>query len=264
MELLLLNTILLYLGTVGLSLISAAKVDLKLLKNFADEGYKINFDKLNEVNHTSDIKKKVLSNFFIPIWNLIYAFKTVENYQFSSQRLSDTLSLIDALEEMNAFEKMEYMKNPTGLNALLVPIKFEQRVNNAIKITIEDQNGTSDIYYDITPGTEKINILKVTGPLKDYSEEELQKIITESRQAVAAIFFDVTEKVLKETLHVNPDEEINVQEKLETFFQNSTGQEQRAFLMEMLEKLSAEKLVRKNEALKTDDPLTLERKKKDK
>ena len=264
MELLLLNTILLYLGTVGLSLISVAKVDLKLLKNFADEGYKINFDKLNEVNHTSDIKKKVLSNFFIPIWNLIYAFKTVENYQFSSQRLSDTLSLIDALEEMNAFEKMEYMKNPTGLNALLVPIKFEQRVNNAIKITIEDQNGTSDIYYDITSGTEKINILKVTGPLKDYSEEELQEIIIESRQAVTSFISEVTEEVLKETLHVNPDEEINVQEKLETFFQNSTGQEQRAFLMEMLEKLSAEKLVRKNEALKTDDPLTLERKKKDK
>mgnify|MGYP005768451763 FL=1 len=264
MELLLLNTILLYLGTVGLSLISVAKVDLKLLKNFADEGYKINFDKHNEIYHTSDIKKKVLSNFFIPIWNLIYAFKTVENYQFSSQRLSDTLSLIDALEEMNAFEKMEYMKNPTVLNALLVPIKFEQRVNNAIKITIEDQNGTSDIYYDITPGTEKINILKVTGPLKDYSEEELQEIIIESRQAVTSFISEVTEEVLKETLHVNPDEEINVQEKLETFFQNSTGQEQRAFLMEMLEKLSAEKLVRKNEALKTDDPLTLERKKKDK
>ena len=265
MELLILNAVLLYLVTVGISFSSVIKLDLKLFKDLADEGYKINFDKFTEITNSvmPDMKKKALSNFFIPIWNIVYAIKTMENYNFSLNSFYSSLSVMDALEEMSDFEKKEYAKKPTGLNALLVPLRYEQRLNNAVKITIEGQNGKSDIYYDTANKGKEINILKVTGPIKDYSEEELKDIIIESRHAVASIIKKTTEDVLKETLHVNPDEEVDVSKELETFFQNSNSKEQKAFLMELLKNLSEEKETRMKENEEINEPLTLSRKKKD-
>lgn len=84
MELLILNAVLLYLGTVGISFASVIKLDLKLFKDLADEGYKTNFDKFTEITNSimPDMKKKAVSNFFIPIWNIVYAIKTMETITF--------------------------------------------------------------------------------------------------------------------------------------------------------------------------------------
>ena len=265
METLILNVILLYLGTVGISLASVIKLDLKLLKDLADEGYKINFAKFTEIAKSimPKTKQKALSNFFIPIWNIVYTITSIENYNHSFNSFYNSLSVMDALEEMSDIEKKEYAKKPTGLNAMLVPLRYQKRLDNAVRITIEDSNGTSDIYYDTANKGEEINILKVTGPLENYSEEEIKEQIIESRQAVTSLINEITRDILKENLHINSEEEVDVSEEMENFFQNSNKKEQRAFLMTLLEKLSEEKETRTKELEETKDPLTLTRKKKD-
>lgn len=159
-------------------------------------------------------------------------------------------------------------KKPTGFNALMVPLIYEARLRNALKITIEENNGHSNIYYDTTNNGQEINILKVTGPMKNYSEEELKNIIKNSRQAVASLIEEITEDVLKQTLQANSDEKMDVSEKLGTFLQNSSRKEQKAFLTKIFQELSEEKENRINQghidqAQKKDEPLTLSKKKKD-
>lgn len=110
MESLILNIIILHLGTIGISLASLLKLGFKLIKDIANEGYKINIDRLTEINNSITPNKKVLLNLLIPFWNIVYAIKNIENYKFSFNSFYSSLSVMDALEEMNDFEKKEYAK----------------------------------------------------------------------------------------------------------------------------------------------------------
>ena len=92
----------------------------------------------------------------------------------------DQLSVIDALEEMTESEKAEYLKNPTGLNALVVPLKSEIRLSKAISIKINDGNEHSEIYYEMGESLDDITILKVSGSASRLTVEEQKKRVVEA------------------------------------------------------------------------------------
>lgn len=94
------------------------------------------------------------------------------------------LSIIDALEEMSELEKTEYLKNPTGLNALIVPLKSEIRLSKATSLKINDGNGHSEIYYEMGESLDDITILKVSGSASRLTVEEQKKKVVEAWKTV--------------------------------------------------------------------------------
>jgi len=96
----------------------------------------------------------------------------------------DQLSVIDALEEMSEIEKTEYLKNPTGLNALIVPLKTEIRLSKATSIKINDGNEHSEIYYEMGESLDDITILKVSGSASRLTVEEQKEKVIEAWKTV--------------------------------------------------------------------------------
>jgi hypothetical protein len=96
----------------------------------------------------------------------------------------DQLSAIDDLEEMSDIEKTEYLKNPTGLNALIVPLKLEIRLSKATSIKINDGNEHSEIFYEMGDSFDDITILKVSGSASRLTVEEQKKKVVEAWKTV--------------------------------------------------------------------------------
>lgn len=100
----------------------------------------------------------------------------------------DQLNVIDALEEMSEIEKTEYLKNPTGLNALIVPLELEKRLSKAKSIKINDGNEHSEIYYEMGESFDDITILKVSGSASRLTvEEQKQKVVETWKIVVQAV-----------------------------------------------------------------------------
>ena len=59
------------------------------------------------------------------------------------------LNMLGALEEMSVFEKNEYFKRPTSINAVLVPIKYKIKLENAKLMKIKYENVDCVVYYEI-------------------------------------------------------------------------------------------------------------------
>lgn len=69
------------------------------------------------------------------------------------------------------------MKKPTGLNALLVPLKSKIRLSNARSIKIKNENEDIEIFIEIDDSFD-ITILKVDGTAsKSIKKEEKKKVI---------------------------------------------------------------------------------------
>lgn len=116
----------------------------------------------------------------IPIFNVMQVFQRTIQYNNVRPMILDQLSVIDALEEMTESEKAEYLKNPTGLNALVVPLKSEIRLSKAISIKINDGNEHSEIYYEMGESLDDITILKVSGSASRLTVEEQKKRVVEA------------------------------------------------------------------------------------
>ena len=59
-------------------------------------------------------------------------FQKIIEYNNIRPMILDQLNIIDVLEEMSETEKTEYLKNPTGLNAVLILLKSEERLSEKI------------------------------------------------------------------------------------------------------------------------------------
>lgn len=158
---------------------------LKLFKDVADAGYKIDINRFSEVQKqlSPNASKNSLITLMIPVYNLLKAFETRIKYNNVRPMVLDSLHVIDALEEMTEQEKEEYKKHPTGLNALIVPIKTEIRLSKAAKIKVDD----GEIFYEFNLDknnksdnlSDYITIVKATGNFKGSSDRELkQKIVS--------------------------------------------------------------------------------------
>lgn len=156
--------------------------ELRMFKDAADAGYKIDVKRLSELGMqlNPNATKETLLSMLIPIFNVMQVFQRTIQYNNVRPMILDQLSVIDALEEMTESEKAEYLKNPTGLNTLVVPLKSEIRLSKAISIKINDGNEHSEIYYEMGESLDDITILKVSGSASRLTVEEQKKRVVEA------------------------------------------------------------------------------------
>ena len=95
-----------------------------------------------------DANKVNLLSMLISVYNIMNVCKNIINYNNVRPMLLDQLNAMGVLEEMTVFEKEEYSKKPTALNALIIPLKTEARLANALKLTKIDYNGTNKLLYN--------------------------------------------------------------------------------------------------------------------
>lgn len=165
--------------------------ELKLFKDVADAGYKINLNRLSEAQKqlNPNSSKNSLIFLMIPVYNLLKVFEKRIKYNNARPMLLDSLHVIDALEEMTEQEKEEYKKHPTGLNALIVPIKTDIRLSKAGKIKVDD----GEIFYEFNLSknnksdnlSDYITIVKATGNFKGSSDRELKQKIVSAWKEIA-------------------------------------------------------------------------------
>lgn len=169
--------LILWIGTSFASFGMEIANELRMFKDAADAGYKVDVKRLSELEKqlNPNATKVTLLSMLIPIFNVMKVFQRTIQYNNIRPMILDQLSVIDALEEMSEIEKTEYLKNPTGLNALIVPLKSETRLSKAASIKINEGNEHSEIYYEMGESLDDITILKVSGPASRLTVEEQKK-----------------------------------------------------------------------------------------
>ena len=132
----------LWLGTSVTSFGMEIANELRMFKDVADAGYKIDIKRLSELGKqlNPNATKTTLLSIVIPIYNIIKVLQKIIKYNNARPMVLDQLSVMDALEEMSEMEKQEYLKKQSGLNALLVSFKSEMKLTKDPSIEIENDN----------------------------------------------------------------------------------------------------------------------------
>lgn len=257
--------VVLWISTVAASFCIELTNELRMFKDVADAGYKINIDRLSDLSKklNPDASKITLLSMLIPIFNIIQVFERITKYNNTRPMLLDQLSIIDALEEMSEIEKQEYLKKPTGLNAILVPFKLEARIAKADSVKIENDNEKSEIFYEIGDSLDDITILKVAGDAYRLTEAEQKKKVIE---AIKSSLSEETEEYddvenATNTIKDNDDLELkdidNKEEQKVTPKQESSLSRQKQALEDL-----KNKLIEKQQAAQKPPAKTKKRKRK--
>lgn len=257
--------VVLWISTVAASFCIELTNELRMFKDVADAGYKINIDRLSDLSKklNPDASKITLLSMLIPIFNIIQVFERITKYNNIRPMLLDQLSVIDALEEMSEIEKQEYLKKPTGLNAILVPFKLEVRIAKADSVKIENDNEKSEIFYEIGDSLDDITILKVAGDAYRLTEAEQKKKVIE---AIKSSLSEETEEYddvenATNTIKDNDDLELkntdNKEEQKVTPKQESSLSRQKQALEDL-----KNKLIEKQQAAQKPPAKTKKRKRK--
>ena len=179
-----LDIILAYAASIGVSYVIETARELDMTKLFADHGYKLNNERIKELSKYQEnngmlpMKKALL----IPLFgNVIYAVYTSLKYTVTKPYIIDAYNTMGALDKFSKVEEEEYAKKKNTVNAFLTPIKAQIRLNSATKMVFKDDNrGESELLYEIKDGN--INILQTTGPMAYDSEEEQKARIRNAYQ----------------------------------------------------------------------------------
>ncbi len=150
----------------------------RMFKDVADAGYKIDIDRMDKITKIldPDSSKREFLTMLLPVFNIMHSsFKAID-YNNAKSMLLDQLGVLDVLEEMSEIEKQEYQKKPTGLNAILVPLKSELRLAKSQLLIITRPNFKSKIFYEIGENND-ITILKVEGDALYLSLEDQKEIV---------------------------------------------------------------------------------------
>jgi len=172
----------LWLGTSITSFFMEMANELRMFKDAADAGYKIDIRRLSDLSKqlNPNASKATLLSILIPIFNIMQVFQRTVQYNNVRPMILDQLNVMDALKEMSEMEKQEYQKKPTGLNALLIQLRAEIRISRAASIKIETDTEKSEIFYEMDDSLENITILKVNGDASRLTVDEQKKKVIET------------------------------------------------------------------------------------
>lgn len=177
-----------WLGTSITSFCMEIANELRVFKDVADAGYKIDIRRMAELQDQLDpnIQKASVLSMVIPIFNIIQVFQKTIQYNNIRPMILDQLSILELLKEMSESEKQEYAKKPTGLNALLIPLRKETILKNANSIKIYFDNKENEIFYEIGDTLEDIKILKANGEISKLPIEEQKAKVIEGMKKIAS------------------------------------------------------------------------------
>lgn len=180
-----------YLTTVILSAGMKFASDVRIYKDAADEGYKILFD--------MDLFKLPL---LVPLFNLIWVVKNTMDYDNDYRsKILYSLNEMGALEEMNELEKRDYEKNPSTLNAYLVPKKWDRKLNASLCIYANTQKEKGKIFYKFKRFGKGIKIVGATGTFANLTKDEQKGKVFETTEKL----LDFVNKEVEDYYSDNPD-----------------------------------------------------------
>lgn len=157
-------------------------IGFKLFKDVADTGYKIDIDRLDKIIDEIVPDNNKISLLF-PIYNIMKSTILAVEYLDMRDEIIDQLYIMNCLEEMTEYEKKEYSKKPSGLNATLLHIKTEIKIEKANKIKFSNNN---IIYFNFID--DDIIIYKAEGYIANLSkEQQKEKILDAIRKKINMI-----------------------------------------------------------------------------
>ena len=183
----------------------------RMFKDVADAGYKIDIERMDKITKIldPDSSKREFLTMLLPVFNIMHSsFKAID-YNNAKSMLLDQLGVLDVLEEMSEIEKQEYQKKPTGLNAILVPLKSELRLAKSQLLIITRPNFKSKIFYEIGENND-ITILKVEGDALYLSLEDQKEIVFNELKEEQVINQSEIVESLKEPILEETKQEIEV------------------------------------------------------
>jgi len=199
--------IFIWILTIIVSFAIQSNMMMQMFKILADQGYKLNLDKLVNITNQIDESAEKISclALLIPGYNLFKSIQICTNFIQHKDLILNQYDVMGVVEEMSEWEILEYNKKPTGLNAYLLPIKLKQEMDNSIKITIPDPEGV--IWYKLDPQTKEIIIIKSEGLISEFTLEEqkrkVQEIYIEMVKAIEQEFgsFENFEHAIKDSFN---------------------------------------------------------------
>jgi len=170
-----------------------------VFKMAADDGYAIDSEELSKIANEmgSNYSKAFTLSMLIPVVNIVLSFWFKGQIKSQIAQVLDQYYVLGALREMTPFEKKQYEKNTTGLNAMITSANYKVSLENAEVIIIDDYF-KSEVFFEVGEHFENITILKVTGPLARMSEKEQKDIVNKARykklhSKVAELLFETTD-----------------------------------------------------------------------
>ena len=156
--------------------------ELRVFKDIANAGYKYNLKRVNELSEyfNSDTLKKTLISLLVIGYNIFYVFDKANKYNNARPMLLSQLDVAGVLEEMTDEEKKEYLKEPTGFNAIKIQIKSERKLKGVQTLEIEKKNEKGKIIYKFNDTYDDVTVLKATGTLSRLTLEEQKKRVMDS------------------------------------------------------------------------------------
>ena len=138
-----------WLSTIIAAYIMNLTLSLRIIKDIADSGYKIDIYKIRELQEqlNSNIVRANKILLLIPLFNIGLILKETSQYFQIQETILDQFRVMDILIEMTNEEQEKYLKKPTGFNALLVSFKskVEEEMNKPINIEKLENNTIKDI-----------------------------------------------------------------------------------------------------------------------
>ena len=186
---------------------------IRIFKDLADNGYRINIGKYTEFINKFSLDGEDNSNFllFIPGINILYVFQRIMQYHEDRSMLLNQLNVMNVIEEMSKIEKMDYLRKKTFVNALMVNLKSARRVyiTNCVKFGLNGEIGEIEYFIESKMFFSKIVIVESRGVATKMTIKEQENKVMEYLNALYGIFDDECEEVYEESL----DEEIEIETK---------------------------------------------------
>lgn len=237
----------LWFGTIIVSFCTEIANELRVVKDVVDAGYKIDMERMLELEKQINPSLSKTSNFMllVPIFNIMKVFEKVIQYNNMRPMVLEELNAIDALLELSEREKQEYLRKPTMFRALLIQLKSDMGLNKTSYIKITDGDEVGEIFFEYGQSLDDITVLKASGVVSKLTEEEQKQKVMEAMIEVAHSFIAAETKEFVEEVRRNDDANLStgLENEKEDFNESPklNIEEQKQALEELKEVLLKEK-----------------------
>jgi uncharacterized protein YbcV (DUF1398 family) len=225
--------LIIWILTIIASVVMELSSELRIFKDVADNGYKIDVKKISELASqiNPNASKVTLMSLLIPVVNIMGVFQRTMIYNNVRHMILDQLSVLDSLIPMTKEEEEEYKKNPSAFNAIYINAR-KQTQSSSESISYTENNEKNTIWF--RRENDKFIVIKAEGPISKLSIiEQRGKLIEkmniftkkldmnalvkelENQNGQKEIYIDLDEK--EETAnHDANNEQLSRQEKIES------------------------------------------------
>lgn len=200
--------LIIWLMTILISIGLDINLSFKMLKDIADQGYKLEMDRFNELSRQMNprVTKNNKIDLFIPFLNLYNQFDKRMKYEQARPFLEDQLRIMDCITAFTQEEQENYNKKPTGFNALLIIIKSKvaEETKEDVSISFTEGDEKNTIWFEKVD--DDFKIIKTSGPVSRLSLEEQKNILKENLEEFGkALRARMTKEELKMAVKENKD-----------------------------------------------------------